>query len=67
MEIGGGGGTALAMQLMQTASEVRGQTTQQLQVLEDKVSESQQEVLRQSTEIQSAAVERKSVAIDVMA
>ncbi|MFP4182278.1 hypothetical protein [Thiohalospira sp.] len=40
---------------------------QQLQVTESKVEESRQEVLRQATQIQSAASERKSVSIDIIA
>ncbi|SFD17723.1 hypothetical protein SAMN05660831_01017 [Thiohalospira halophila DSM 15071] len=68
MEIGGSGNSmGMAMQLMQSAGEVRGQTTQQLSVVDNKISESKGQVLQQATQAQNQALERKSNVIDVMA
>lgn len=68
MEIGGSGNSmGMAMQLMQSAGEVRGQTTQQLSVVQNKISEAQGQVIQQATEVQNQSLERKSNTIDVMA
>lgn len=67
MEIGGSGATAAAMQLMQSASQVRTQTVQQLEIIKQKGDQAQGEVLQTAAEVQTAAAERKSNTIDVMA
>ena len=68
MEIGGSGNSmGMAMQLMQSAGQVRGQTTQQLSVVDNKISDAQGQVIQRATEAQNQALERKSNVIDVLA
>lgn len=68
MDIGGtGASSAAAMQLMQSANQVRTQTVQQLDIIKQQGDQAQGEVLRNAAEIQNAAAERKSNTIDVIA